>query len=194
MTPEPPEPTPDQALVTHVRASTLGGLFREIDARGPELRLSLVGSLSPGAQMAFRESPGAFQWIETPLVCELVAAYEGRYGLEDIERRVEYTAKQQLTVIHGWMMKLLTPETVFHQAATLYRFNFRGGVARAEEVQPGRAVVSLWSHGLYPSWYTHAFPGWLAGALRTIGADSPRVTHRPAGAGYHHGYEVTWSR
>lgn len=194
MATEPLEPNRDQALVTHVRASTLGGLFRQIDSRGPEVRGLLVGSLSARAQMVFREQLGPFQWVETPLVCELVEVYEAGYGLEDVERRVEYTARQQLTVIHGWMMKLLTPETIFQQASTLYRFNFRGGVAKAEDVRSGRALVSIWSHGLYPSWYTHAFPAWLAGALRIIGAASPQVEHSPPKTGYRHGYEIRWNR
>ena len=194
MDPAIAEPTPAQAVVTHVRASALSGLFREIDAHGPQVRAALIGDLSPRAQLALREPPGPFQWIETPQVNELVAAYEARYGLEGVARRVDFTARQQLTVIHGWMMKLLTPETVFQQAATLYRFNFRGGIAKAQEVQPGRALVSIWSLGLYASWYTHAFPGWLAGALQLIGAGSTTVIHRPPAEGFQHRYEATWVR
>lgn len=194
MEPDKPEPTPAQATVTQVRASTLGGLFREIDAQGAEVRAALIAALSPAAQKAFQEALGPFQWVETRLLRELVAAYEERFGMASIDRRVQYTAQQQLTVLHSWMLKLLTPETVFHQASTIYNFNFRGGIARAEEVHTGRAVVSLWSLGLYPTWYTHAFPGWLAGALRLIGASSAQVVHRPPGTGYRHGYEATWTK
>lgn len=194
MTPEQAEPTPEQALVTHIRASTLGGLFREIDGRGPGVRGDLVASLSPPAQAILGEPLGPFQWVETPLINELVLAYEARYGLADIERRVHHTVHQQLSVIHGWMLKLLTAETLFQQAATLYRFNFRGGLAQAEEVRPGRALVSVWSRGIYPSWYTHALPGWLTGALGLVGVTGARVAHHPPREGHRHRYAVEWDR
>lgn len=194
MEPEKPEPTYEQALVTHIRASTLRGLFREIDARGPAVHAELVDALSEPARLVFQELPGPFQWVETPLINELTTAFEARFGLDHVERRVQYTAQQQLTVIHAWMMKLLSPETLFHQAPTLYRFNYRGGAARAEVIRPGFAQVSIWSRGLYPSWYTHALPSWLAGALRLVGAASAQVLHLPPGDGYHHRFEATWSR
>lgn len=187
------EPTPDQAMVTHVRASALGGLLGAVDARGAEVRGVLIASLSPEAQTILREPPGPFQWIEMPLVNELVATYEKRFGLDDIGRRVQHTANEQLTVIHAWLLRLLTPETLFRQASTLYRFNFRGGIAKAEAIHTGHAVVSIWSMGIYPTWYSHAFPGWLTGALSLTGASSVQVVHHPPESGYLHTYEVTWA-
>ena len=180
-------------MVTHVRASALGGLFGVVDARGAEIRASLIASLSPKAQAIIRQPPGPFQWVEMPLINELVEAYEKRFGLEDIERRVQHTAHEQLTVIHAWLLKLLTPETLFRQASTLYRFNFRGGIAKAETIHAGHAVVSIWSVGMYPSWYSHAFPGWLTGALSLTGASSVQVVHHQPEAGYLHTYEATWA-
>jgi hypothetical protein len=194
MEPDHPEPTCEQATVTHVRASTLGGLFREIDAQGAAVRTALIDSLSAPARTSFREPLGPFQWIEAPLLGELVAAYEAKFGLENIDRRVQYTVQQQLTVIHSWILRLLTPETMFHQAPTLYHFNFRGGIARTEEIRPGHALVFLWSLGLYPSWYTHAFPSWLTGSLHLIGALSVQVVHHPPETGYRHCYEATWTQ
>lgn len=186
------EPTFEQARVTHVRASTLGGLFREIEAAGPGTLAGLVSGLSPAAAEVFAAPPGPFEWIEAPRLNELVLAFESRFGIESIDRRVHYTVRQQLSVIHGWILKLLSPETMFHQATTLCRFNFRGGIALAEEVRPGHARVRIWSHGLYPSWYTHAFPGWLTGALGLVGAVAPRVQHEPPSSGWRHVYEITW--
>lgn len=194
MSVEQVEPTPEQALVTHIRASTLGGLFREIEGRGPAVHTELVSSLSPAARATLDEPLGPFQWVETPLINELVLAYEARYGLADIERRVHHTVHQQLSVIHGWMLKLLTAETLFQQAATLYRFNFRGGAARADEVRPGLALVSVWSRGIYPSWYSHALPGWLTGALGLVGVSGARVVHQPPAEGHRHRYRVEWDR
>lgn len=187
------EPTPEQARVTHVRASTLQGLVRELDALSPEARSALVGSLSPPAQALFQELPGPFQWLDVQAVNELVEAHEAEYGVESVERRVQYTVRQQLSVLHAWMLKLLSPETMFHQATTLYRFNFRGGVVRAEDVRPGRARISIWSHGLYATWYTFALPNWLKGGLGLLGAAEPEVVHLPpAPGGFHHGYEIRW--
>lgn len=190
--PEPTEPSFEQALVTHLRASTLQGLVREINALAPEARSALFDALSPPARAAFQELPGPFQWLETPLVNELVTAFEDRFGLESIERRLQYTVNQQLSVIHAWMLKLLSPETLFHQAATLYRFNFRGGMARTEEIRRGYARLSIWSHGMYGSWYGFAFPHWLRGALGLVGAVEPNVLHLPPETGFRHSYEVAW--
>lgn len=190
----PIEPDLTQATVTHMRASALSGLFQTLDARDPQLRSTLIAGLSVQAQKALGHHLGPFEWVEVPLVNELVEAYEAQYGLVDLEHRVHRTAHQQLTLIHAWMLKLLTPETIFHQAATIFRFYYRGGEVKAERVQPGRAELSIWAVGIYTSWHGHAFPAWLRGALGLIGAREVQVLHTPPEAGCRHHYEITWNR
>ncbi len=190
----PSDPTAEEATVTHVRASALSGMLQAIDDRGAAARADLIGGLSSRARDALQEAPGPFQWLETGVVNELMAAYEARFGGDDIEQRVGFTARQQLTVIHAWMQRLLNPETILQQASTLYRFYYRGGAARAEEVGPGRARLVVWARGLYPAWYTLSLPLWIAGALRLIGAREAQVVHAPPERGFRHGYEITWNR
>ena len=188
-----PEPTPEESLVTHLRASMLRGLHKDVLRRVGEPGWGeFVGRLSPPTQAVFRQMPGAFTWVGTAQVNELVQAHQDWLGEEAATERARSAAEEQLTVTHAWLLKLLSPGTLIHQGPTLFRFNYRGGVVRLDDLAPGFGHLSIWAIGLFPAWYTHSVPNWLTRALELCGGVRCSVIHQPPAEGYHHRYEVRW--
>lgn len=188
----PPDPTPEEATVTHVRASLLRGLHKDMARRGGTAWDDLVDSLSPMGREVFRQMPGSFSWVETARVNELVMAHTALAGREGAIARTRATADEQLTVLHAWILKLLSPATLIHQGPTLFKFNYRGGVVRLDGFTPGRARISIWALGLFPDWYSHSVPQWLNRALELSGGGACAVIHAPPEEGFRHRYEMRW--
>ena len=191
-TPEPPGPTPEEATITHIRASLLRGLHKDMARRGGTAWDDLVDGLSPMGRETFRQMPGSFTWLETARVNELVTAHTALAGEAAAVERIRVTADEQLTVVHAWILKLLNPKTLIHQGPTIFKFNYRGGVVRLDGVVEGHARLSIWALGLFPEWYTHSVPQWLKRALELTGGGSCEVAHEPPAEGFRHRYELTW--
>jgi hypothetical protein len=190
---EPPDPTPEEATVTHIRASLLRGLRKDMLRRGGTAWDDLVDGLSPQSREVFREMPGSFSWLEAERVGEIVMAHTALAGEAGAVERIRATAEEQLTVVHAWLLKLLSPTTLINQSPTIFKFNYRGGVVRINDHVPGRAHISIWAAGLFPEWYTHSVPQWLKRALELSGGGACAVIHEPPeDGGYHHRYELSW--
>jgi len=190
--PNPPCPSPEEATVTHIRASLLRGLHQDMLRRGGTAWDDLVDGLSPMGREVFREMPGSFTWLESARVSELVVAHTALVGEAGAVERIRATAEEQLTVVHAWLLKLLSPKTLIQQGPTIFKFNYRGGVVQLDDIVPGRAHLSIWALGLFPEWYTHSVPQWLRRALELSGGGECAVSHEPPEEGYHHRYELSW--
>ncbi|HZU52702.1 MAG TPA: hypothetical protein VFF77_02330 [Holophagaceae bacterium] len=189
------EPSPEEATITHVRASLLRGLHKDMARRGGTAWDDLVDGLSPMGRETFRSMPGSFIWLEAARVSELVLAHTALAGEAGAVERIRATAEEQLTVVHAWLLKLLSPKTLIQQGPTIFKFNYRGGVVRLDGIEPGRAHLSIWALGLFPEWYTHSVPQWLKRALELSGGGACAAIHEPPpGSGYRHRYELTWER
>lgn len=186
------EPSPEQAAITHIRASLLRGLRKDMLRRGGTAWDDLVDSLSPAGRETFRVMPGSFSWIETARVNEIVTAHTALAGEEGAIERIRLTVGEQLTVVHAWMLKLLSPVTLIHQGPTIFKFNYRGGVVRLDDITPGLAHLSIWATGPFPEWHTHSVPQWLKRALELCGGAPCEVIHQPPGSGFRHRYELSW--
>jgi hypothetical protein len=191
--PEAPEPTPEEAAVTHLRATLLRGLHKDTLRRGGEgAWLKLVSTLSPEGRSLFRELPGSLTWVPVERVNELAIAYadfilgHGHPGLGGA------TAEDQFTVVHAWLLKLLNPGLLVRQIPMIFGVEYRGGVVRIDFSEPGRAQLSAWVTGLFPEWYTHATPRWLTRGLELSGGRRCAVVHHPPESGHRHVYELSW--
>lgn len=187
-----PEPSHEEATITHVRASLLRGLHKDMVRRGGTAWEDLVDGLSPMGRETFRQMPGSFSWVETARVNEIVTAHTALAGEEGAVARIRSTTDEQLTVVHAWILKLLSPKTLIHQSPTIFKFNYRGGVVRLDEVMDGRATISIWASGMFPEWYTHSVPQWLNRALELTGGGVCSVNHAPPEKGCRHRYALTW--
>ena len=185
-------PSPEEATITHIRASLLRGLHKDMLRRGGTAWDDLVDGLSPMGREVFREMPGSFSWLETERVNELVTAHTRLVGEGGAVARIRSTAEEQLTVVHAWLLKLLSPATLIHQGPTIFKFNYRGGVVWLDDITPGQAHLSIWAIGVFPEWYTHSVPQWLNRALELSGGGDCSVIHQPPEEGYRHRYELRW--
>ena len=61
-----------------------------------------------------------------------------------------------------------------------------------DAIAPGRALISIFAEGLFPSWYAISCPTWLCGALGFAGASHMEFRHHPPLEGARHRYELTW--
>ncbi len=190
--PRPPKPSRDEATITHVRASLLRGLHKDMMRRGGTAWDDLVDGLSPMGRETFRQMPGSFSWVETARVNEIVTAHTALAGEAGAVARIRSTTDEQLTVVHAWILKLLTPKTLIHQSPTIFKFNYRGGAVRLDDITDGYAAISIWADGMFPEWYTHSVPQWLNRALELTGGGATSVIHHPPSEGFRHRYELGW--
>lgn len=189
-----PEPSPEEALISHLRASLFIGVKKQaLHAGGPEAWRELVESLSPAAREVFSRSLRIFEWVEAPQANELMERFTARFPEGDAAGRIRATADEQLTVLHSWMLKLLSPETLIYQTPTIFKFNFRGGVVRLEHLEPGHGVISVWATGMFPGFFDHSLRFWLIRALELTGGTDIHISHEPQVTGWRHRYDLKWS-
>ncbi len=191
--PNLPEPSQSDATITHVRASLLRGLHKDMMRRGGTAWDDLVDGLSPMGRDTFRQMPGSFAWVETASVNEIVTAHTRLAGEDGAVARIRSTTDEQLTVVHAWILKLLSPKTLIHQSPTIFNFNYRGGVVRLDAITGEGADLSIWADGMFPEWYTLSVPQWLKRALELTGGGVCEVAHTPPDVGYHHRYRLSWA-
>lgn len=190
--PQPP-PSPDEARVTHIRASLLRGLQVVAEKKGgPGAWEALVDGLAPEVREVFREELGGLRWIETAHLNALVAVHEARFGLAVAGERAIAAVRDQLRGTHPGILDVLDATGLVAQAPTLYRLNYRGGRVDVDEAAPGRALLSVFADGLFPAWYTTSCPTWICGALDLAGAKEVGFTHHPPVHGNRHRYELRW--
>lgn len=188
-----PEPTPQQAAVTHMRASLLRGLrSRVFEGGGEAAWQSLVQELSPEGRACFLDQPSPRAWLPVAAVNELVAAYLKRSPEPGAIGRA--TAEDQLGVVHAWLLRLLNPSLLARQVPMIYGRDYRGGVVRLDLLEPGRAVFSVWATGLFPEWHTEVAPRWLQRGFELSGGGSCSAIHLAPEAGIRHRFEIAWSR
>ncbi len=153
---------------------------------------ALLAEVSPACRATFAEPLSTFRWIEVPMHNELTLAHLRRVGPETIAQRGQATADMHLRQSHPWLLKLLSPETLVRQSPTLFRFNYKGGLIRVDDLNRQDGHFSVWAEGLYPEWYSIALPAYVARALELAGAGTVTFTHAPPEAGFRHRYHLRW--
>lgn len=179
--------------MTHVRAAVLQGLQVVAEKKGGAGAWeALLDGLPPEVGAVFREGLGSTRWIEIPHLNALVAAHEARLGVAVASERAIAAVRAQLKDAHPGVLDVLDPTGLVAQAPTLYRLNYRGGRVDVDEVETGRALLSVFADGLFPGWYTTSCPTWICGALDLAGARDIAFVHHPPVEGNRHRYQLTW--
>jgi hypothetical protein len=189
----PPPHSGPGTEITHVRASMLQGTRNFVEGMGgaPAWQ-DLLDQLSPEARRSFDHELGTFEWLETPHVNALLAAFEARYGLETAPARVGATVEQELKVAHPWLLSLLSPTTLLLHGATLFRFYLKGGGLEVERLESCFCLLVVRGSGLHATWFSHSLPAWILRALELVGGQAPAIRHVPPVEGCTHYYEVRW--
>ena len=163
---------------------------------GEETWKALLVKLSESCRQTFSKPIGLYEWIPAEHSKELSEAYMATADPAYTYRRGIDSAREQLTVVNRWLLKLMSPGFLLQNMPRLFAFYYRGGLVVVDRLEPGSARVSLWADAFYPIWYERGLPGWLMGALELTGAKGVTIEYIPPdGEGlfaFRHAYEILW--
>lgn len=193
----PPGLTRESVVITELR----GPMTRQVrDAvmkeGGAPAWDALLARVSEPCRLTFSSPIGLYEWIPAEHSMELSLAFMATADPDYTYRRGMESAKEHLTVVNRWILRLMSPGFLLQNMPRLFAFYYRGGQVVVDRIEPGSARVSLWADAFYPIWYERGLPGWLMGALALARAQDVSITYvPPEGEGllaFRHGYEIRW--
>lgn len=193
----PPGLTRESVVITETRGPMTHQVRDAVLRAGGEAAwAALLGKVSGPCRATFSKPIGPYEWIPAAHSKELSLAFmEGADPSFSLQRGRD-TAKELLTVMNRWMLRLMSPVFFLQNAPRMFSFYYRGGRLAVDRLEPGHARLSLWADAFYPAWYEAAVPGWLQGALEITGAKEVSARYQaPEGEGllaFRHGYELRW--
>lgn len=162
---------------------------------GPAAWESLLAELSPACRTRFSQPVGYYEWVESGLALELHGAWARQQGLDDMAERGRAAAREMLSGVQRWILRLTTTAFVVDNIPRLMAFYYRGGQMRVLRQKAGFAELAFHASGYPDSWFGAGLPAGLTEGLSLTGAEGVRVDHHPptpgAEDGVHH-YEVHW--
>ena len=184
--------------VSHVRGPVTQQIRQAVlRAGGQPAWESLLAQVSEPCRNLFLSPIGSYEWVDADLAAEMNTAFLKMKGLEWIHSRGRDAAREQLLLVHRWLIKLASPEFLLGNAPRILGLYYRGCKGAVVQLGSGEATLNLWAHGYYPEWFSHGLVGWLQGALELSGARDLRIHHQwPEGPGLNsvcHRYRVTWA-
>lgn len=193
----PPGLTRESVVITELRGPMTRQVRDAVLREGGEAAWqALLAKVSEPCRRTFSRSIGIYEWIPAEHSRELSLAYLATADPAYTYRRGREAAKEQLTVVNRWMLRLMSPAFLLENMPRLFAFYYRGGRVVLDRLEPGAATLSLWSDAFYLDWYRFGLPGWLESALALTGAKDLSVRHlQPTGEGleaFRHVYEIRW--
>lgn len=197
--PESPASTLEDFRVSHVRGPVTQQIRQAILLVGGQPAWdALLAKVSEPCRELFLNPIGSYQWVEADLAAEINTAFLATMGPEWIYSRGRKAAREQLLMVHRWLVKLASPEFLLSNTPRILGLYYRGCRGAVEQVGAGKATLNLWASGYYPEFFSHSLVGWLQGALELSGAKELQVLYEaPNGPGLDsvcHRYHVTWKR
>lgn len=157
---------------------------------------ALLARASEPCRQTFSHPIGRYEWIPAEHSKELSLAFMAGADPSFSLQRGRDAAKELLTVMNRWLLRLMSPTFFIQNAPRMFSFYYDGGRLVVDHLGQGEASMSLWADAFYPAWFEGAVPGWLEEALRLTGAKAVTVQHAPpVGEGllaFRHGYEIRW--
>lgn len=192
-----PAPMLESFRVSHVRGPVTQQIRQAVLlAGGQPAWEALLEKVSEECRSLFMGPIGSYEWVDADLAAEMNLAFLEFKGPDWILSRGRSAAREQLLMVHRWLIKLASPEFLLNNAPRMLGLYYRGCKGTVEHIGSGEAVLKLWAQGYYREWYSHGLVGWLQGALELSGAKDLRIHHQPpAGRGLDsvcHRYRVTW--
>lgn len=201
LAPPPPGLSVDAVAVRKIRGPNVGLARRWFMKRQGELAWqAFVGSLSGPCQAVFSRPIGMYEWVEAELYTEVSRAFSAYTQDHDPFRAGEVAAREELTTINRWILRVLSPTFLISNLPRLWAFYMDGGAVHIERLEPGFCHMSVYATGLVPEVLHPGLSGWIHAALSLTGAEDLRVryTAPERGAeglgGCRHHFELTWVR
>lgn len=193
----PPGLTLESVVITELRGPMTRQVRDAALAEGGEAAWeSLLAGVSEPCRRTFSKPIGLYEWIPAEHSRELSLAFMATADPAYTYRRGLESAREQLTVVNRWILRLMSPGFLLQNMPRLFSFYYRGGQVVVDRLEPGSAKVSLWADAFYDIWYERGLPGWIQGALALAGAKDLSIRYiPPEGEGllaFRHGYEIRW--
>lgn len=197
--PESPNLLLEDFRVSHVRGPVTQQIRQAILLAGGQPAWdSLLAKVSEPCRELFLNPIGSYEWVDADLAAEMNMAFMETMGPEWIYSRGRKAAREQLLMVHRWLVKLASPEFLLSNTPRILGLYYRGCKGAVERVGAGEATLNLWAGGYYPEFFSHSLVGWLQGALELSGAKDLQVHYEPpSGHGLDsvcHHYHVAWKR
>ncbi len=158
---------------------------------------ALLAKVSPPCRELFSRPIGLYEWIPAHLSDELSRAFLAHGDADFIRRRSVDAAREQITVLNRWLLRLITPAFLLENVPRIFAFYYRGGRVTVDLLREGEAELSLWAIGFYRGWYERGLTAWLDYALTLTQAREVRVVYAaPSGEGleaHRHRYLISWT-
>ncbi len=183
--------------ITELRGPMTRQVRTEVLRQGGEKAWqALLASVSPACRERFSRPIGLYEWIPAELSNELSLAYLAHGDADFIRRRSVDAAREQITILNRWMLRLMTPAFFLENVPRIFAFYYRGGRVTVDVLKDCQAELSLWAIGFYKGWYERGLTAWLEFALSLTGAPGVRVVYvAPTGEGleaHRHRYLIRW--
>ena len=189
----------DQVRIRRIRGPNVGLARRWFMKRGGEAGWqNFLSTLSDRCEEAFSGPIGLYEWVDEADYTELSLAFLGYAHSHDAYRAGEVAAREQLTTINRWILRVLSPSFLISNLPRLWAFYLDGGAVHIERLEPGFAALSLYGAGCIPEFYHPGLSGWIHAALALTGADNIDFVYVPPEPGAHgidacrHYYELSW--
>ncbi|HET6330855.1 MAG TPA: hypothetical protein VFF76_08725 [Holophagaceae bacterium] len=193
----PPGLTRVSVVITELRGPMTRQVRDAVMKEGGESAWeALLAKVSGPCRATFTNPIGLYEWIPAEHSKELSLAFMATADPDYTYQRGMESAKENLTVVNRWILRLMSPGFLVQNMPRLFAFYYRGGQVVVDRLESGSARVSLWADAFYPIWYERGLPGWLMGALALAGAKGVSIRYLPPdGEGllaFRHGYEIRW--
>lgn len=186
--------------ITEIRGPSVLQIRRAVFKQGGEAAWNhLLATVSEPTRERFQRPLTLYEWVDIGQFTELSLAYRSWSQRDDIFNSGRAAAREELTTLHRWMLRMMTPEFLINSLPRMFAHYIRGGRIVVDELGSGHAHLSLWSEGVFPEWYHPGITGWLESALEITGASGVVVNYKRTGPeriegteAPRHSYRLAW--
>jgi hypothetical protein len=189
----------DAARVRRIRGPNVGLARRWFLKRSGEAGWqAFVATLSEPCRAVFSRPIGMYEWVDVEHYTEVSRAFSAFSRDHDPYRAGEVAAREELTTLNRWILRVLSPSFLISNLPRLWAFYLDGGAVHIERLEPGASELSVYAEGLVPEVLHPGLSGWLHTALGLTGVEDLRVVHtgpEPGAEGLsacRHHFGISW--
>jgi len=187
----------ESVRVTGVRGPNVVQIRKAVVRHGGEGAWNeLLSHVSQPCRTQFEKPLGLYDWVEERHFTELSKAYIRWSGRHDAGKAGQAAAQEEFTMLHRWMLRLMTPGFLLSSIPKFFAHYNRGGCVVVDESNPDHAQISVWVDGFFEEWYSPGLTSWTQRALELTGAQAVSVEYEaPPSTGpesCRHIYRLRW--
>ncbi len=189
----------DAVRVKRIRGPNVGLARRWFMKReGERGWQAFLSTLSEPCRAVFSEHIGMYEWVDEAHYTEVTRGFSVHTRDHDPFRAGEVAAREELTTLNRWILRVLSPSFLISNLPRLWAFYMDGGAVHVERLEPGSCSLSVYAIGFVPEVFHPGLSGWISAGLALTGAQDVRVDYLgpSEGAegleGCRHHFELVW--